>query len=286
MSVLSHRRVILGITGGIAAYKSAELVRTLSKAGAEVQVVMTESAELRHAADLAGTQWREVKTSLLDLKAEAGMGHIELARWAELLVIAPCTAETMARLAQGRGDDLLTTLVLATPAPVHIAPAMNQQMWAQAATQDNLNVLIQRGITVHGPASGEQACGDIGLGRMLEPEQLHDAIVDALGGRALSGQHWGVTAGPTRESIDPVRYLSNHSSGKMGYALARALRDQGAQVTLISGPTALACPDGVKRVDVVSAKTCWPPRWSASSMDLLVAPRSPTIALARSRPAN
>ena len=253
--VLSQRRVILGITGGIAAYKAAELVRTLVRAGAQVQVVMTKAAEaFVTPLTLQALSGREVKTELLDPSAEAGMGHIELARWAELLLIAPCTADTMARLAQGRGDDLLTTLALATPAPIHIAPAMNQQMWAQASTQANLTTLIQRGVTVHGPAAGEQACGDVGLGRMLEPEALHQAIEAALVSGALAGQHWLVTAGPTREAIDPVRYLSNHSSGKMGYAIARALRDAGASVTLVSGPTQLDCPDGVTRISVDSAR--------------------------------
>ena len=252
--VLSQRRVILGITGGIAAYKAAELVRTLVRAGAQVQVVMTEAAQaFVTPLTLQALSGREVKTTLLDPSAEAGMGHIELARWAELLLIAPCTADTMARLAQGRGDDLLTTLTLATPAPVHIAPAMNQQMWAQASTQANLATLLARGIQVHGPDAGEQACGDVGLGRMLEPEALHQAVEHALVSGQLAGQHWLVSAGPTREAIDPVRYVSNHSSGKMGYAIAAALRDAGAQVTLVSGPTTLDCPEGVERVAVDSA---------------------------------
>ncbi|WP_420551099.1 bifunctional phosphopantothenoylcysteine decarboxylase/phosphopantothenate--cysteine ligase CoaBC [Litorivicinus lipolyticus] len=252
--VLSQRRVILGITGGIAAYKAAELVRTLVRAGAQVQVVMTEAAQaFVTPLTLQALSGREVKTTLLDPSAEAGMGHIELARWAELLLIAPCTADTMARLAQGRGDDLLTTLTLATAAPVHIAPAMNQQMWAQASTQANLATLLARGIQVHGPDAGEQACGDVGLGRMLEPAALHQAVERALVSGQLAGQHWLVSAGPTREAIDPVRYVSNHSSGKMGYAIAAALRDAGAQVTLVSGPTTLDCPDGIERVAVNSA---------------------------------
>lgn len=253
--VLSNRRVILGVTGGIAAYKAAELVRSLTKAGAQVQVVLSEAAKaFVTPLTLQALSGHPVRDSLLDPEAEAGMGHIELARWAELILIAPATADCMARLAAGRGDDLLTTLVLATPAPVHIAPAMNQQMWAQASTQANLATLIQRGITVHGPDAGEQACGDVGLGRMREPEALQSAIEDALAPRLFEGKRVVITAGPTREAIDPVRYLSNHSSGKMGYALACAARDAGARVTLISGPTALAMPEGVTGVSVTSAE--------------------------------
>ena len=253
--VLSQRRVILGITGGIAAYKAAELARALSKAGAQVQVVMTDAAKaFVTPLTLQALTGMPVRDSLLDPEAEAGMGHIELARWAELILIAPATADCLARLASGRGDDLLTTLVLATPAPVHLAPAMNQQMWAQASTQDNLGTLIERGFVIHGPESGDQACGDVGLGRMSEPEALQSAVESALAPRALEGKSITITAGPTQEAIDPVRYLSNHSSGKMGYALAEAARDLGAQVALISGPTALACPEGVRRIDVVSAQ--------------------------------
>lgn len=253
--VLSQRRVILGITGGIAAYKAAELARSLSKAGAQVQVVMTDAAKaFVTPLTLQALTGMPVRDSLLDPEAEAGMDHIELARWAELILIAPATADCLARLASGRGDDLLTTLVLATPAPVHLAPAMNQQMWAQASTQDNLTTLTQRGFVIHGPESGDQACGDVGLGRMSEPEVLQTAVESALAPRALEGKSITITAGPTQEAIDPVRYVSNHSSGKMGYALAEAARDLGAQVTLISGPTALPCPEGVRRIDVVSAQ--------------------------------
>lgn len=253
--VLSQRRVILGITGGIAAYKAAELARSLSKAGAQVQVVMTDAAKaFVTPLTLQALTGMPVRDSLLDPEAEAGMGHIELARWAELILIAPATADCLARLASGRGDDLLTTLVLATPAPVHLAPAMNQQMWAQASTQENLATLIERGFVIHGPESGDQACGDVGLGRMSEPDALQSAVESALAPRALEGKSITITAGPTQEAIDPVRYLSNHSSGKMGYALAEAARDLGAQVTLISGPTALTCPEGVHRIDVVSAQ--------------------------------
>ena len=253
--VLSQRRVILGITGGIAAYKAAELARSLSKAGAQVQVVMTDAAKaFVTPLTLQALTGLPVRDSLLDPEAEAGMGHIELARWAELILIAPATADCLARLASGRGDDLLTTLVLATPAPVHLAPAMNQQMWAQTSTQDNLATLIERGLVIHGPESGDQACGDVGLGRMSEPEALQRAIESALAPRALEGKSITITAGPTQEAIDPVRYLSNHSSGKMGYALAEAARDLGARVTLISGPTTLSCPEGIQRINVVSAQ--------------------------------
>lgn len=252
--VLSNRRVILGITGGIAAYKCAELVRSLTKAGAQVQVIMTDAAKaFVTPLTLQALSGLPVRDSLLDPEAEAGMGHIELARWAELVLIAPASADSIARLANGRGDDLLTTVVLATPAPVHIAPAMNQQMWGQAATQDNLKTLRGRGVVVHGPEAGEQACGDVGLGRMSEPQDLQSAVEAALAPRLLEGRTVAITAGPTREAIDPVRYLSNHSSGKMGYALAIAARDAGARVTLISGPTALDCPDGIQRIDVDSA---------------------------------
>jgi len=252
---LSQRRVILGITGGIAAYKAAELARTLTKAGAKVQVIMTQGAqEFVTPLTLQALTGIAPRYSLLDPEAEAGMGHIELARWAELILIAPATAHCMANLAAGQGGDLLSTVVLATQAPVHLAPAMNQQMWAQPATQANLSTLESRGFIIHGPDAGDQACGDVGLGRMREPELLQQAIERALAPRALEGQQVCITAGPTREAIDPVRYLSNHSSGKMGYALAQAARDLGAQVTLISGPTALDCPSGVSRIDVVSAQ--------------------------------
>jgi phosphopantothenoylcysteine decarboxylase/phosphopantothenate--cysteine ligase len=254
MKQLSNRQILLGITGGIAAYKSAELVRRLKDHGADVRVVMTAAAmEFITPLTLQALSGNPVHTALLDPEAEAGMGHIELARWADLILVAPASADFMARLASGRGDDLLTTLCLATPAPIALAPAMNQGMWRDPATQANADTLRQRGVALFGPAAGEQACGDIGPGRMLEAEQLAELAAGLFNSRALDGISLSITAGPTREAIDPVRYISNHSSGKMGYALAEAAADAGARVTLISGPTQLPCPPRVTRVDVISA---------------------------------
>ncbi|MGB1457785.1 bifunctional phosphopantothenoylcysteine decarboxylase/phosphopantothenate--cysteine ligase CoaBC [Spongiibacter marinus] len=254
MKQLSNRQILLGITGGIAAYKSAELVRRLKDHGADVRVVMTAAAmEFITPLTLQALSGNPVHTALLDPEAEAGMGHIELARWADLILVAPASADFMARLASGRGDDLLTTLCLATPAPIALAPAMNQGMWRDPATQANADTLRQRGVALFGPAAGEQACGDIGPGRMLEAGQLAELAAGLFNSRALDGISLSITAGPTREAIDPVRYISNHSSGKMGYALAEAAADAGARVTLISGPTQLPCPPRVTRVDVISA---------------------------------
>jgi phosphopantothenoylcysteine decarboxylase/phosphopantothenate--cysteine ligase len=255
MSRLYNKHVILAISGGIAAYKSAELARLLIKAGAQVQVVMTSGAtEFITPLTLQALSGNPVHQHLLNPQAEAGMGHIQLARWADVLLVAPASANVMARLAQGQADDLLTTLCLATAAPVLLAPAMNQAMWRDQATQDNLKTLITRGIQVHGPAEGEQACGDMGAGRMLEPATLLTALEGQFEQGLLSGKTVVITAGPTREAIDPVRYLSNHSSGKMGYALALAARDQGARVILISGPTHLEKPNDVTFVAVESAQ--------------------------------
>lgn len=255
MKQLSNRHILLGISGGIAAYKSAELVRRLKDHGADVRVVMTAAAmEFITPLTLQALSGNPVHTTLLDPEAEAGMGHIELARWADLILVAPASADLMARLANGRGDDLLTTLCLATPAPVALAPAMNQGMWRDPATQANVEILRERGIALFGPAAGEQACGDVGPGRMLEAEQLAELAAGLFQSRALDGVKLCITAGPTREAIDPVRYISNHSSGKMGYALAEAAADAGAQVTLISGPTQLPCPERVTRLDVISAQ--------------------------------
>ncbi|MDX1505066.1 MAG: bifunctional phosphopantothenoylcysteine decarboxylase/phosphopantothenate--cysteine ligase CoaBC [Spongiibacter sp.] len=255
MQQLSNRQIILGISGGIAAYKSAELVRRLKEHGADVRVVMTAAAmEFITPLTLQALSGNPVHTTLLDPEAEAGMGHIELARWADVILVAPATADFMARLASGRGDDLLTTLCLATPSQIALAPAMNQGMWRDPATEHNAEVLRQRGVTLFGPAEGEQACGDVGPGRMLEAEQLAAMTAAMFTSRALDGVQLCITAGPTREAIDPVRYISNHSSGKMGYALATAAADAGARVTLISGPTQLACPERVTRIDVVSAQ--------------------------------
>ena len=268
---LSQRRVILGITGGIAAYKAAELARSLTKSGAHVQVILTQGAQqFVTPLTLQALTGIEPRHSLLDPEAEAGMGHIELARWAELILIAPATANCMANLVAGRADDLLSTVVLATQAPIHLAPAMNQQMWADPATQANFETLKQRGYVMHGPDAGDQACGDVGLGRMREPEQLHSAIEQVLAPRSLEGRRITITAGPTREAIDPVRYLSNHSSGKMGYALAMAAREQGAQVRLISGPTALTCPQGVEHIAVQSAREMLQASLDAADCDVFI----------------
>lgn len=255
LATLDGRRIVLGITGGIAAYKAADLVRRLKEAGADVQVVMTAAAQrFVGAQTFQALSGRPVRDSLWDAAAEAAMGHIELARWPDLVLIAPASADTIARLAQGRADDLLTTLCLATDRPLAIAPAMNRLMWAHPATQQNLQVLQARGVQVLGPGSGSQACGETGDGRMWEPLQIRDAVAALLGaGGALSGIKAVVTAGPTREPIDPVRFITNRSSGKMGYALAAALRARGAEVVLISGPTSLATPAGVARVDVETA---------------------------------
>ncbi len=255
MSSLTNKRILLGVTGGIAAYKSAELIRRLKDAGAEVQVVMTTAAqEFITPLTLQALSGNPVHTDLLDPKAEAGMGHIQLARWADLLLVAPATADFIARLGQGMANDLLTSICLATNAPLAIAPAMNQGMWNNSATQANLQVLQDRGVLVLGPDSGSQACGEIGMGRMLDVDDLVAATANLFLTGSLSGKTLVITAGPTREAIDPVRYLSNHSSGKMGYALAQAAVEAGAKVKLISGPTHLPRPDRVERIDVVSAQ--------------------------------
>ncbi|GAB3369632.1 bifunctional phosphopantothenoylcysteine decarboxylase/phosphopantothenate--cysteine ligase CoaBC [Spongiibacter taiwanensis] len=255
MKQLSNRQILLGVTGGIAAYKSAELIRRLKDAGADVRVVMTQAAqEFITPLTLQALSGNPVHTTLLDPEAEAGMGHIELARWADLILVAPASANFIARLASGRGDDLLTTLCLASDAPIALAPAMNQAMWRDSATQANIAVLKSRQAHLFGPAAGEQACGDVGPGRMLEAEDIARRAADLFQSRDLDGVSVVITAGPTREAIDPVRYISNHSSGKMGYALAQAAADAGARVTLISGPTNLPCPARVSRVDVISAE--------------------------------
>lgn len=251
---LTGRRILLGVTGGIAAYKAAELTRRLKESGAEVQVVMTQGARkfvaTRTFQALSG---RPVRTSLWDEAAEAAMGHIELARWADLVVVAPASADFIARLAQGRADDLLSTLCLASDRPLFVAPAMNRQMWGNPATQDNLAQLKKRGIRLLGPGSGDQACGEVGPGRMLEPNDIRDALAAAFGAGPLAGVKTVVTAGPTREPLDPVRVLTNRSSGKMGFALAQALADLGAAVTLIAGPVSLPTPGGIARRDVETA---------------------------------
>ncbi|OBX34591.1 coenzyme A biosynthesis bifunctional protein CoaBC [Halomonas elongata] len=253
MSALPGKRILLGIGAGIAAYKSAHLARLLKQAGFEVRVVMTEGAQAFIAPlTLQALTGEAVRTSLLDPEAEAGMGHIELARWADRILIAPATADLMARLAHGQADDLLTTLCLASRAEKFMAPAMNQAMWSNPATTRNAHRLAEDGWQLLGPDSGDQACGDVGPGRMLEPEDIFAALAGTAE-RPAEGLKVVITAGPTREPLDPVRYLSNHSSGKMGYALAAAAVALGAEVHLISGPVALATPHGVTRHDVESA---------------------------------
>ena len=255
MLSLTNKRILLGITGGIAAYKSAELTRLLVKAGAEVHVAMTPSAtEFITPLTLQALSGNRVHLDLLDAEAEAGMGHIELARWADLIVIAPATADFMARMTHGQADDLLTAVILASTAQIAIAPAMNQAMWADGITQSNLEALQLRRIHVWGPASGEQACGDVGPGRMIEPQEIADRCAGMFETTRLTGKKVLITGGPTREAIDPVRFISNHSSGKMAFALAAEAAAAGAQVSLVSGPVHLPTPDRVGRTDVESAE--------------------------------
>jgi phosphopantothenoylcysteine decarboxylase/phosphopantothenate--cysteine ligase len=254
MQHLSNKRVLLGITGSIAAYKAAELIRRLREAGAEVRVVMTDGAKafvtpLTFQA-LSGSPVHE---NLLDKEAEAAMGHIELARWADVILIAPASANSLAGLAQGRADELLNAVCLASDVPLAIAPAMNKHMWADPATQENVRLLAQRGVLFIGPDSGDQACGDVGEGRMVDSETIIARLSELFSVGSLSGLTLLITAGPTREALDPVRYLSNHSSGKMGYAIAEAAVEAGAKVILISGPVSLEAPDRVTRVNVESA---------------------------------
>ncbi len=254
MLSLTNKRILLGITGGIAAYKSAELTRLLIKAGAEVRVGMTKAAtEFITPLTMQALSGQRVHLDLLDSDAEAAMGHIELARWADLVLIAPATADFIARISHGQADDILSTMVLATSAKIAIAPAMNQAMWADDSTVSNLNVLVDRGYHIFGPAEGEQACGDVGPGRMLEPAQLLELSASLFETGELAGKRFVITGGPTREALDPVRFISNHSSGKMAYALAAEAVAAGAKVTLISGPVNLPTPESVNRVDVVSA---------------------------------
>lgn len=254
MQQLTNRNIILGITGGIAAYKAAELVRRLRDCNANVRVVMTAAAtEFIAPLTLQALSGEAVHLDLLDTEAEAAMGHIELARWADLVLVAPASADFMARLATGQADDLLSTLCLATAAPITLAPAMNQAMWRNAATQANCQTLQANGILLLGPAEGDQACGDVGPGRMLEPDDIAQRAARQFSSRQLDGVRVVITAGPTVEAIDPVRFLSNHSSGKMGFALAQAAMEAGAATTIIAGPCEQQSADAVRRVDVVSA---------------------------------
>lgn len=254
MNVLSNKRIVLGITGGIAAYKSAVLARLLVRAGAELRVVMTPAAtHFITPLTLQALSGNPVSVDLLDPATESAMGHIELARWADAVLVAPATADFLARLRHGMADDLLATLCLATQAPIIVAPAMNQQMWFADATQENLAGLRARGVRFSGPDAGSQACGEEGPGRMQEPDAILADLNSLFTHRVLAGVRVLVTAGPTREAIDPVRFLGNRSSGKMGFAIAAAAREAGADTTLVAGPVALATPPGVRRVDVTSA---------------------------------
>ena len=254
MSTLSNKRIIVGVSGGIAAYKSAEVVRRLQDAGAEVRVVMTPGAEeFIRPLTLQALSGHPVHADLLDPEAEAGMGHIELARWADLVLIAPATADFIATMVHGRANSLLNAIYLATPAIVAVAPAMNQGMWSHPATTANMEQLHQRQVKIFGPDSGIQACGDIGPGRMQQPDILVEQVAACFASQQLSGKKLVITAGPTREAIDPVRYISNHSSGKMGYALAEAAIEAGAEVTLISGPVNLQPPERCTLISVISA---------------------------------
>ena len=254
MCSLSNKRIIVGVTGGIAAYKSAEIVRRLQDRGADVRVVMTPGAEeFIRPLTMQALSGHPVHCGLLDEKAEAGMGHIELARWADLLLIAPATADFIATMVHGRADNLLAAIYLATSALVAVAPAMNQGMWRHPASLDNVEKLNQRGVTIIGPDSGIQACGDTGPGRMEQPDTIINQASDMFTSKSLQGKKVVITAGPTREALDPVRYISNHSSGKMGYALATAALDAGADVVLISGPVNLSIPERCQYLSVISA---------------------------------
>ncbi len=251
MDGLAGQRIVLGVSGGIAAYKAADLARRLLDAGAQVQVVMTDSAQqFVSAMTFQALTGRPVRTSLWDAAAEAAMGHIELARWASRILIAPASADFIARLAHGLANDLLSTVCLASEAPVTLVPAMNRLMWANAATQANVSLLRERGFGLLGPAEGDQACGEVGAGRMLEPLQIVEALARLPGHRPLAGKRFLISAGPTYEDLDPVRYLGNRSSGKMGFALAAEAAALGAQVTLVAGPVVLTTPAGVRRIDV------------------------------------
>lgn len=254
MPKLSGKNIVLGVTGGIAAYKTPELVRRLKEHGADVRVVMTDSAKaFITPLTLQAVSANPVSDSLLDKEAELAMGHIELAKWANLVVIAPASANTIAQITHGLANDLLTTIVLATAAPIAIVPAMNQQMWHAKTTQQNIASLRALGFDIWGPGKGEQACGDVGLGRMIDVPEIIDYVCQQSN-ETLKGQHWVITAGPTREAIDPVRYISNHSSGKMGYAIAEKAIAAGANVTLISGPVNISAPIGCQLIAVQSAQ--------------------------------
>lgn len=249
-----NKNILIGVTGGIAAYKSAEIIRLFKKEGADVRVVMTESAkEFITPLTLQAVSGNEIHDSLIDIKAESAMGHIELAKWADIILIAPCTAETISKITHGRADDLMGTLILASKANIYIAPAMNMNMWMDKSTQDNYKTLLSRDISFIGPAEGEQACGDIGPGRMVEPNKIIELIKSSENIGILSGKTITITAGPTREQIDPVRFISNNSSGKMGYSLAEAAIEAGACVNLVSGPVSISTEKSINLYKVNSA---------------------------------
>jgi len=254
MEPMLKKKILLGVTGGIAAYKSAELIRLIIKSGAEVRVVMTTAAtEFVQPLTYQALSGHRVYTDIFDAEADSAMDHIELARWADLMIVAPASADFIAKMRNGYADNLLLTLCLASKQPVAIAPAMNQQMYANLATQDNIKLLASRAVLIWGPDDGEQACGDTGPGRMLEPTELFERVAEYLSPGKLDGKNVLITAGPTREPIDPVRYISNRSTGRMGYALAQAAHQAGAEVTLVSGPVNLDAPSGVERISVSSA---------------------------------
>jgi len=284
VSKLQNRRILLGVTGGIAAYKAAEFLRACQTLGAEVRVVMTPAAtEFVTPLTFQALSGMPVHTKLLDAEQEAGMGHISLARWADVIVVAPASADFVARLASGMANDLLSTVVLASEKKLMLAPAMNQVMYADEKTQQNLAKLAGQGATILGPDAGLQACGDVGFGRMLEPDALAEEVVKYFHTGELAGLKVLLTAGPTREAIDPVRYISNHSSGKMGYAIAQACIEAGAHVTLVSGPVQLEAPSGVERLDVVSAEEMFEVVLARSDeADIFVA----TAAVADYKPSN
>ena len=283
MNTLTNRHILLGITGGIAAYKSADLVRRLREQGAQVRVVMTAAAtQFITPLTLQAVSGQPVSTDLLDTKAEAAMGHIELARWADVILIAPATADFLVKLAYGHANDLLSTVCLATAAPITVAPAMNQQMWQAPITQQNCQQLQQRGVKLFGPAIGSQACGETGAGRMLEPLELVQCLQNIFQSGALQAKKILVTAGPTREDIDPVRFISNRSSGRMGYAIVEAAAAKGAEVTLVSGPVSLSPPAGGQIISVYSAQDMFEAVMArVSAADIFIA----TAAVADYRPA-
>ena len=254
MKQLANKHILLCVTGGIAAYKAAEIIRLFKTSGANVRVLMTEAAqEFITPLTMQALSSNQVHTDLLDTDAEAAMGHIELAKWSDIILIAPCSANSIARLASGKGDDLMTAVCLAAECNIYIAPAMNQAMWSDSRTQENYKKLIKNSFISIGPDSGEQACGDEGFGRMSEPQNIVNEIASSFSTGLLAGKKILITAGPTREKIDPVRYISNRSSGKMGFSIAEAARDEGGLVSIISGPVSLETPDEIKRIDVESA---------------------------------